>query len=264
MILDPIRCVADFTFYKEMPKKTVASTVGYLAFVGLIFSAALTLAVHLQVVPRIESAARWAAESVPPLTLEGGKLSSGIEGPVLVRHPQVPEVAFIIDTDRVQPVTAAEMSGQKVVAYLAQDAIYVLSRQRLETYDISKAQNPKPLSIDAEFYRRVGKVIVQVLYPLSFFCGWLAFMVWKHIASLLYSLLGLAINAVGGYRLDYATVYKTVVYAQTPVIVLQLILLFLPRPIPFFPLLSILVTGVYSWQGLRQQVAAPSAEQPAE
>ena len=68
----------------------------------------------------------------------------------------------------------------------------------------------------------------------------------------MYALVALLLNALLSAGLEFPALYRVSVYAQTPVIVLQAAALFLPAPIPYFGLLSLLVGGLYLWQAIRQ------------
>lgn len=251
MITDIGRSVGDFTFYKEVPKKTVWATVAYLTMLGGFFSLAVTVAVHQNVVPRIRQAAEWTAKTMPTITLNDGKLSSAAPGPLEVRHPDVPQAGLVLDTQRTEPVTPAEMAQKKLIAYLTADAVYVLTPERLETYALGQTKGKESLVVDAAFYRSMADILVKVLYPIAFLTSWATFLIWKHVAALIYSLVGLLVNAVvdGGH--EFPTLYRMAVYAQTPVVVLQTAALFLPRPIPLFPILALLVVTAYLWQAIR-------------
>ena len=257
MITDIGRSVGDFSFYKEVPKKTVWATVAYLTLLGGFFSLAVTLAVHQNVRPRILMAAEWAAATMPTLTLAEGKLSSTAPGPMDIRHPDVPQAGLMVDTQRTEAVTPAEMSQKKLIAYLTADSVYVLTADRLEAYPLAQTKGKEQLVIDGAFYRQMAGILIKVLYPISFFTSWLTFLIWKHVAAGIYTLVGLLVNAVvdGGH--EPGALYRMAVYAQTPVIVLQTAALFLPKPIPLFPVLALLVVTAYLWQAIRH------AEPPA-
>ncbi|MDE2292078.1 MAG: DUF1189 family protein, partial [Elusimicrobia bacterium] len=255
MIKDIARSIGDFSFYQEAVRKPVWATVAYLVLLGAFFSLAVTAALYVNVRPRILDAAEWAGAHIPKLTLSEGRLSSDAAAPTEVRNPAMPEFGLMVDTGRKEPVTPEEMTQKKLVVYLTGDSAYVLTQDRLETYELSKTKGEKPLVMDADFYRQTASVLLKVLYPIGFLTAWLTFIVWKHVAALVYSLIALLINAVveGGH--EFPSLYRMAVYAQTPVVVLQTAALFWPRPVPLFSLLALLVVSAYLWQGIRH--AAP-------
>ncbi|MEK7746819.1 MAG: DUF1189 family protein [Elusimicrobiota bacterium] len=252
MWLDPARAVADFPFYRSLPQKSLGSTVGYLAYLGVLFSLVSVAALLVRAAPIIEEAVAWASAAIPPMTLSGGRLSSPLQEPVRLQYPGQERLAFILDTARTTPPTAQEMDEKKVIAYFIRDSVTVAGRDRLEVYDLSASKDAPALTIDGNFYRSLGDLFKKALGPVGFAFTWVLFMAWKHLAALMYALVALLLNALLSAGLEFPALYRVSVYAQTPVIVLQAAALFLPAPIPLFGLLSLLVGGLYLWQAIRQ------------
>ncbi|MBI3297971.1 MAG: DUF1189 family protein [Elusimicrobia bacterium] len=262
MIKDIVRSIVDFSFYKEVPRRDVWATTAYIVVLGAFFSAAVTAAVYRNVGPRIREAVAWAAVAMPPMTVANGKLSSTVPGPTEVRHPDMKQVGLMIDIGRTAPVSAAEMSQKKLIAYLTADQAYIMTNDRLEAYDLAKTK-PKgeTVVIDAAFYENMGATLLKVLYPIAFFVSWMTFIVWKHGSAAVYTLVAMLINAVAEGGHEVPVLYRLAVYAQTPVILLQALALFLPRPIPLFPVLAVVVVSAYLWQAIR--FAEPEGPPPA-
>ena len=252
ILLEPIQSVAVFSFYREVPRKSGLAVFGYLAYLGAVFALVATVALRVRVGPAIQEGAEWAAKNIPTLTLAGGKVSKQDPEAVVIRHPEASALGFKIDTLRVTAITPAEMEEDKLIAFLTQSVLYVRTANRLEAYDLSKSVNAEPVVIDAAFYRKVGGLLGKVLYPVAFLTMWLLFLAWKPLAALVYSVLALMVNAAVSGGLEFPALYKIAVYAQTPVVVLQMAAVFLPRPIPLFRLLALLVVSVYVWQAIRQ------------
>lgn len=249
-LTDALRAVADFKFYREVPQKGVAL---YLFFLGFVFATATTIAVHRKVTPFIEETIEWASKEMPVLTLANGKLSSSAAGLVRIQHPRVPQIAIVVDTTRTAPVTPADMAEQKAVAWLAESMMYLAPEpNKMETYDLSKTQNPKPVTLDPAFFKATGEMLPKVLYPLSFLITYAMFLVWKLIAALIYACFALLIGGGMQVVLPFGSMFKLAVYAQTPVILLQTVQLFLPTVIPMFWIVSLMVVGLYLWQALKQ------------
>lgn len=263
MLTAPFRAVADLPFYKEVIRKSPGWLAGYLCLLGLAFAIAAAVSLAIRVGPMIEETMEWAATSLPTITFAGGKVTSSAQGPVRVQHPTAEQVAFIIDTDRTTAVTAQELQERKVVAYLAQNVIYVAPRpEKVEAYDLGKLMGApqQPTVLDSAFYRAVGEALPKILYPLTFVMTWFFFVSWKSAASLVYAVLALVINGMVKGGLEFPQLWKLAVVAQTPVILLQMAQMFLPAPIPLFSLIALIVAGVYLWQGIRQNaVAEPAA-----
>ncbi|MFH1726407.1 MAG: DUF1189 family protein [Elusimicrobiota bacterium] len=256
MLLDPIHSVVNFPFYRGVPRKTFPAAIRYVAFLGLLFSLGVAFAIFVHARPRINSAIDWAATSIPKLTIAEGRLWSSARGPVEVRHPEFPQLAIVIDSARTEAVTPAEMERRKIFVYLTQNAVYVLNNQRLEAHDFSKTEEPQ--IIDGELFRRYGKAMTMVLYPVALVSTWLFFLIWKPAAALFYSLMALLINAFMNGGLEFPELYKIALYAQTPVVALQLVWISLPTQVPLFSsqalVVALLIVGVYLWQAIRQNI----------
>jgi hypothetical protein len=260
ILLDPVNSITSIKFYKKISTQGLGRSAAYLAYIALVFSVVATFALKLKLGPFIDETFVWLERSVPTMTFENGKLSSPLTAPLTIRHPEDDDIAVTIDTTRTDPVTVEMMDQQKVMAYVTQNAFYMMrSPDRLETYDLSKTATPKPVTIDADFYRAAGAVVQRVLYPVALVVIFLIFLVWKALSSLFYSLLALAIDAISGAGLHYKSLLNISLYAQTLLIVLQMIFLFLPIALPAPILVAPLVTGVYIWLAVKKTVLPETA-----
>lgn len=261
MLLDPINSLSSFDFYKKVAAQSLGRSFLYLAYLGVVFSLFVTLAVKLRIGPIIDETFDWLSKTVPTMTYAEGRMSSSASGPVKLVHPKLPEIAFIVDTTRVDPVSPAELAEAKVTAFMTAKAFYLRHRSgKVEVYDLSKGSADKPVTIDAAFFQTAGRILSRVLYPLTFAITVVLFFFWKFAATLIYSLLALILNVTAKSGLEYGALFNMTVYAQTAVILLQCVAMLLPFSIPFFTPLALAVTGVYLWLALKQ--FAPSS-QPA-
>lgn len=261
ILLDPVNAITSLNFYRKVAVQSLGRTFLYLFYLALVFGLAAMLAMRIRVGPAISETFRWIEKSVPPLTFSGGRLSSTLTEPLLLRHPQVPEVAFILDTNRETAVTPEELMQNKVMAIVTSNAFYIQKQPgRLEVYDFSKTPSPKPVTLDAALYRQADALLGRILYPATFVVGLLIFFAWKLCASLFYSVVGLIVNAGAQANLDYGVLFRIGVYAQTLVIALQITFLFMPVAIPVFNLLAIAATTAYIWLAVKRiKEPAPAA-----
>jgi len=264
MLLDPLRAVTDFSFYRQVPKKTFGATVGYIAYVALIYAAVAMLAVHLRVKPLIAEAVDWASKSFPTLTLADGKLTTTPPSdlPIEVRNPRIPELLVVIDANRTAPLAPAEMMDSKAQVYLTQSTAYLFNpaNRKMEVYDLAAAKNPEPVVVDAESFRKLGGVFSAALDPATFACAWAYSFIRGHFWALIYSIVALLLNSFLAGGLQFEQLYKIAVYAQTPAIVLQIVAIIVWKPIPFDFLLALLLVGVYLWRAIRQNGTQPREE----
>lgn len=259
ILLDPVNAVTSIAFYRKVAAQTAGRTALYLVYLAAVFALAATAAMRVRVGPAISETFVWLEKSVPPLSFSNGRMSSTLTEPLVLRHPQVPDVAFGIDTNRVEPVTPDDMARDKVMAYLTSNAFYVQQRPgQVEVYDFSKAPQAQPVVIDGRFYRQADQMMGRILYPATLLVAFLVFLAWKGWASLFYSVVALIVNAGAQAELPYGALFRLSVYAQTLVIALQIIFLFMPVQIPFFGFLAVAVTTAYLWLAVKK-VKEPEA-----
>ncbi len=263
MILDPLNAITSVNFYRKVAVQRVSRTIGYLIYVALLFALAATAAVKVRLAPEVEKACAWLGQAMPVLTLQNGKMSSATAAPVTVRYPELTDFAFTVDTARAEPVTADILDTNKVIGYVTSDALYLRGAQgRVEAYQFAKDASPKPVVIDAAFYQSASRVLVRLLYPLTLVFAFLFTAVWKIAAALFYALPAVMINAMMEGGLSFDALFNIAAYAQTLVIALQAIFLFMPTGIPGFPVIALISTGVYTWlaiKRLKEPPAAPAA-----
>lgn len=262
MLLDPVNAITSVNFYRRVASQGVGRSILYLAYLSLLFSMALTAAFKVRVGPEIDATFVWLEQSMPALTLQGGRVASNPPGPTTLRHPKFPDLALTVDTARAEPVTSDLLETNKVFAYITATTLYMKTPQmgRLEIIDLTKAAAPKPVVIDAAFFKSTSGILNTVLYPGVFLFGLAFAILWKTSMALLYSLLALMINAVAEGGQPYARLFNISVYAQTLVVALDAVFLFMPTGIPGFSILSLIITGVYIWLAIKRlNEPAPSA-----
>ena len=255
MILDPVNSVASLDFYKKVAGQSFWRSLLYLCHLGGLFAVLCTFAIKLKVGPIIDETFNWLARSVPTMTYANGRVTSSSPGPLKLQHPRMPEIAVMIDTTRTDAVTPQQLEEAKVMAFLSASAFYLRHQSgKVEVYDLSKTPSgTRPLTIDPAFFRTANTLMSRVLYPLALVITFGVFLIWKLLSSLIYSVVALLINAIGAGGLAYSELFNIAVYAQTLVVFLQILALFLPFTIPALPLLSILITSVYLWLAVKRQ-----------
>jgi hypothetical protein len=258
MILDPINSITSINFYKKVAAQNLGRTFLYLTYLGFMFSIVFLVFLKARVWPSLEQTSHWLETSLPTITYSKGRLSTPTNEKVTVRHPEINEIAFTLDTGRVEPVTAQMMADEKVSAYVASNALYILQPGgRTEVYDFSKVPGAETKVIDANFFREMTRELGLVLYPFGFLVAFALFAAWKLAAALFYSLIALLINGVAEAGLAYKTLFSLSVYAQTLVIAVQCILLLIPTQVPEFTLLATVATTAYLWLAIKKIVPPP-------
>lgn len=263
MFLDPINAITSIEFYKKVAKQTLGRTAAYLAFLSLIFTLALTVALKVKVGPAIDETFVWLEKTMPKLTFEGGKLRADPPVAVTLRHPKIEEVAIVIDTARAEPVTAADLEKAKVSAYITGTAMFLSpSPGEVRVHEFGAAPSSpgqQPVVIDSKFYSELARITRLVLYPSLMIVVFVFFASWTLMSTAFYSLVGLAANTVAGAGLDYKALFNIALYAQTLITALQAIFLFMPVGLPLAPLVSLILTTAYIWLAVKANTQAQVA-----
>lgn len=247
MILDPVNAVTSIEFYRKAAAQAVSRTIGYLCYVAFVFSLIATVALKFRVGPEIDKTFFWLEKSMPVLTLANGKMTSNLTAPLTLRHPDDPDVALTIDTTRVDPVTPQMLEKGKVIGYVTANALYVMRRPgELRVFDFS-TQKPgaKPLVLDSAFYESSRQFLDRILYPFLLVVIFVVFSLWKILASFFYSALAMAFGQILQVKLAYAALFNVAAYAQTFMIIISSIFLFMPRPLPWAGAISLIATAIY-------------------
>ena len=262
MLEDLFGAVASTQAYRRFAAQKTRRTALYLLFVSLLFTLGGTMALRLRLNPIIDETFAWLEAQAPTLTFSGGKATSASAAPIRLAHPRAPEAAAMIDTARTTPVLAQVMHEAKVIAYLTNDALYVEERPgELRTYDLSKAGLERPLVVDGKFYREAAGGLKIALIPIALAVLFAFSAVWIAAAGLMYALLGLLINALAGGSLAFGALYQVAIHAQTAALLLRIATAFLPMGVPLFGLITIVITTVYLWVGVRANaIAAPAPD----
>ncbi|MEK7388898.1 MAG: DUF1189 family protein [Elusimicrobiota bacterium] len=260
MIQDFLGAIASSQSYRRFTDQRPTKTFLYVLFVSLLFTIGSSIVLRIRVGPIIDETFSWLESSTPTLTFAGGKVSSSVDTPTRLTHPKIPDVAIVIDTLRLAPVQLQEMTDAKVVAYLTNNSLYVQERPgELKSYDLSKAGTERPLIIDAKFFRDASALVKTVFYPIAVVIIFLFTAVWVAIAGVLYAVLGLIIGSLTHSSLTFGALYKIAVHAQTAALLFRIIVSCLPFLVPFSSVLTILLTSVYVWLGVRAHAPAPAA-----
>ena len=266
MLLAPLRAIVDLPSYREAPRRSGAWLAGYLAYLGVLFAIAGTIAVKLHWAPLFDETIDWAARAVPALTFQNGRMASPVRGPVRLEHPRLKDFAVLIDTARTDWVTPDELEKADAVAFLTQDALYIKVRAgRVERQDLGVFRGGAPVAIDGELIRGFGRSLRALLYPSVFLILGLLFMARKAIGAVGTAVVGMLLNAGLGYALPAPDIWRIAVVAQAPAAALEIAQLFLPKPVPLFGVITFTVVTAYLWQALAQnRRAKPEAPSPDE
>jgi hypothetical protein len=264
MILDPINAVTSIEFYKKVARQSLGRSLGYLAYLSLLFSTTVVIALKMHGQPVIQETFLWLKTGMPVITIFNGTISADSEQAVTLRHPSIDEIGVAIDTRREEPVTISMLEKDNLFAFVAKNGVYMKKGPgQLEFHDLSRAAakpGDKPIVIDADFYEKASLLVFRIIYPATFVIVFFVFFIWKSAATGLYSVMALLINSMTKAGLEYKPLLNITLYAQTLLITLQAIFLFMPVSMPASGLLATLLTSVYLWLAIERNAApAPQA-----
>ena len=149
--------------------------------------------------------------------------------------------------------------GRVVLAYLTNNALYIEERQgEIRSYDLSRAGLERPMIVDAKFFREAGRMLKTVVYPIAVVTVFMIVAAWTAFAGLPYALLGMILNSLAGGSLSFGSLYQIAIHAQTAALLLRIVMVFLPFFVPMSGLLTILVTSIYLWLGVRANANGPA------
>ncbi|MFA6318798.1 MAG: DUF1189 family protein [Elusimicrobiota bacterium] len=227
-ILDPVNAVTSIQFYKKVAAQSFQRSAGYLLYLAALFTLASVVFAWARITPPFVEFMGWLAKTVPPITFSDGKVTSATDTPYVVRHPSHPDLGFMIDTTRTEPVTPQMMEENKVRIYLTGNAMYMINRPgRVEVNDLSKSKGP-PVEIGPQFFREFARIFPIVLYALSAVFAFIGFLIWKTFSTLLYWLVASLLNTSMNAGLSPQPLASVAVYSQTLPAVLFIIMMFMP------------------------------------
>jgi hypothetical protein len=260
MIQDLLGSIASKQAYRRFAAEKASRTVLYLFFISLLFTIGGSIAMQVRIGPVVDETFDWLGKEVPSLTFSNGKVTSAEAAPKRLEHPKAPEVALMIDTSRVEPVTLQLMREKKVLAYLTNNALYIEQQSgHVEIYDLSRAAQDRPMVVDAKFFHDAAGALKKVVYPLAVLSVFAFAAAWTALLGLLYALLGMLMTSMAGGTLSFGPLFQIAIHAQTTSLLLRIVMAFLPFMVPMSALLSIVITAVYLWMAVKANAEAAAA-----
>ncbi len=245
----PFYSLFSLRFYRWVIASPLYRGFLYLLFTGVVVTFCVLLAFASQALPRIDEFAAWLVEEMPEITWTPQGITTQPAGPKTLVHPVLgPLVTFDTGASDVNEQTMGD-----VRVFVTATKLYLREEPRaLRVYDlvsggVEKRAGAGPVTLTREtaekFYRmaKPWAMTVIVIFVFSFF------YLWKVLAALFYSLIGLLINLARRERLRYAQILNVSFFALTPMVLLQLLSMTVPflRTAQLGPLVSLVVTSVY-------------------
>lgn len=262
MFIDLIASLTSPSAYRRFAGEKPLRTAAYTAFLSLIFVMALSVAIKIRLAPLFDQTFDWFKTAMPAVTFSAGKVTSTALTPTRIEHPRFKGVALMIDTTRIDPVTPAQMSENKVLAYLTNNAMYLERDGRLEVFDLAKSAAAKPVTIDATSYAEMERIFNWVFYPLVVLFFFVIFAVSLCFFGAVYSLAGMLVASLTGAELSYGDLFQMSIHAQSATVLLRVVDALSPVSIPLSGALSLALSVTYLTLAIRAAGRPDSAPPP--
>ena len=262
MFIDLIASLTSPSAYRRFAGEKPSRTAAYTAFLSLIFVVALSVAIRVRLTPLFDQTFDWLKTTMPAVTFSAGKVTSTAPTPTLIEHPRYKEVAVMIDTNRTDPVTTAQMKDAKALAYLTSNALYLERDGRLEVFDLAKSASAKAITVDAQSYREMERVFNWLFYPLVVLFFFVVFCISLCFFGAIYGLAGMLVASLTGAELGFGALFRLALHAQSASVLLRAVDALSPVTIPLAGALSLALSVTYLTLGIRAAGRPDSAPTP--
>lgn len=245
--LAPLLSLFSLRFYRRLLGRSQAAGFLYLAYLSLLFSLLGLFAFRFQFVPVANDLVDWAAKSIPEttFTLEGVQMK--IEEPLLLTHPRWGPLLYL---DPQSDFPKPDDLGKALVIVTRTKVAYRDPRGgEVRIQELVPAERPEKwqnLVVTGERIKRVWRQMRPWTGAIFFVSLFVGIYLWKLLAGLFYSLVGLILNLFRTERLRYPSILNLSFFVLTPVSLLQILTWLFPEwPIPLNFLTALLVTSLY-------------------
>lgn len=242
----PFFSLFSVSFYRRVVRSNLGHGILYLFYLALLATLFSLVIFCVRALPIADQFVEWARGELPPITFDKGGVSLPVKMPFTLVHP---EFGPLVTFDTTKTEITLEAMGE-VPAFVTSQKLYMKQRENeVRVYDLTQNEKVRtePLVVDSETIRNFyGAAKVWVLaFGMVFF--FIFFLIWKLLAAVFYSWIGLLINFARHPKLSYGAILNASFFTLTPWTLVQL-LGFVLAPVASipFPLLgSLFVTSVY-------------------
>ena len=249
LVLGPVLSLYSVAFYRRVARQRLGRGLAYLVYLSSLYSAAIAIALLAFWLPAADRFVDWLAPNLPELKLTDHGAVMDAPQPFMLTHP-VLGTLLVIDTRRETP-SADDLREVPVFVTRTQVVVSEGRAGQRRVYDLVP-QTPEArarwdgMVVSGASVRSMYGRLRLLAAPLAFVACLVFFFVWKLLAALAYSVLGLVLNLLRRERLPYASILTLACFAMTAVIVLQTLAAFWAfGPFRLSYLTAWLVTGAY-------------------
>lgn len=251
-LLAPIYALFSLDFYRKVIRQGVGKGFLYLAYLSLLSVGVLAGVLLFRGLPAMNDFVDWVKITMPAMTwspTEGITLEA--QSPYVMTNPKLGALVTF-DTTK-ESVTALTMGDTPI--FVTATKIFVRQGAAdVKVYDITRPV-PEDEATKVKVTVQVTPELVQKFYDsikpwfLAFILGFsfIFTFIWKLLAALFYSWLGLLFNFSRDPRLSYGSIFNLSIFTLTAGWIIQILPAVIPPlgAIPFWTILAIPVTVVY-------------------
>jgi hypothetical protein len=252
----PFESFFNRNLYWRASQASAAQGFLYLLYFSGLVTVLLMLAISTTVLPAANRFLGWVKINMPVLEMTPGQgMSMNVPSPYTLVHPEYGNVAMF-DMNKTE-ISLEEAKGWRVFI-TSTKAYFQKENGQLQVYDLKERRSaqgagaPGKAVLDAAFVQKVENIVKPILLVIAAAAIFIFFFLWKLLAALFYSLIGLGINRLRRERLSYAQILNISFLAITPAAWLQLLLLSRGSQIPYGFLWSLAVTSAYLYFGIKK------------
>ncbi len=258
LFLAPIYSLFSIQFYRGIIRSRLTNGLLYLIYLSVIATLLMSLWFVWQGIPQMNRFVEWAKSQMPSMTWTPEGLVMNAQSPYTMVHPELGPLV-IFDMNRIE----VDSNGmQNVVMFVTSKKIFVKQGlNQIRAYDLTRTtpaaqagETVGVIPINGESLQQFYDSMRPWFMVLGIVFFFFFFVVWKLLAALLYSWIGLLINFMRHPRLAYSAILNISFFALTAATLIQFLQMLIPAlfRIPFGFVGSLLVTGIYLFIAIKK------------
>ena len=253
--LAPVLSCFSARFYQGRLRGSQTRGFLYIGYLSFLFSLGLLFAFQTRGLPATDELVHWIGNNTPALTFTREGVRMSIDQPLLLAHPQWGAL-FYFDPQSDFP-RAEDLQKAMVVIARKQVAFHGPRGNQYRIQDLTPRGGLKKwrdLTLTGiKIIDNWGKIkpFLAVIFLGTAFLG---IYLWKLLAGLFYSLIGLLWNRFRKERLGYPSILNLTFFAMGPITLIQIasaVFPLIPPVLGLFPV-ALIVTSAYLAFGILQ------------
>ena len=245
--LSPILALFSLKFYRRAQTAPLSRGFLYLGYLSFLLALYGMILFRIQWMPAANEFAGWLKHNLPEMTLTRQGLEMKIAEPRLLTHPRWGALIYL-DPAKDSP-DPADLEKAAMVITRTKIGYRDPSTTEFRIQNIvqqSNAANWRDVTFTQETIGQLWRKLSPWLAAIFFLISFVGFYLWKLMAALLYSLIGILLNLFRKTKLRYGSILNVSFFTLTPMAVLQALVWLFPNfPVPVNLLTSLVLTTIY-------------------